>query len=116
MIKRYIAYLFRWQLSTPVLWSIISRLGTGIHATVIANLIGGLMFFWVDKFIFTSRVLAAQWEVKENIGCVDCEKPARGYRIVKANNYDRTNSVPEFRCEPCSKKKAEELKKKGVKI
>ncbi len=114
MIKRYAAYLFRWQLSTPLLWLVVSRLGTGIKATAIANLIGGLAFFWVDRFIFTSRMLAPQWEVKENISCVDCGKLARGYRLVKAKNYDRANSIPEFRCEACSQKKLENLRMKGV--
>ena len=41
-------------------------------AAIVANLIGGLIFFWVDQFIFTSQSLAAQWEVRENIRCVDC--------------------------------------------
>lgn len=54
MIKRYTLYLLRWQLSTPilalVLW-LLGGLGT-IWATVIANLIGGAVFFWVDRLIF----------------------------------------------------------------
>lgn len=116
MIKRYAAYLFRWQLSTPILWAVVSRLGTGAKATVIANLIGGLIFFWVDRFIFTSKLLAPQWEIKENINCADCGRAARGYRLVKAKNYDRANSAPEFRCETCSQKKTNELKRKGVKV
>lgn len=124
MIKQYLAYLFRWQLSTPILAPIVamfkqsgSMFGTTqdwIGASV-ANLIGGLIFFWVDKFIFTSKLLAPQWEVKENIPCVDCGKLARGYRLVKAKNYNRENSAPEFRCETCSQKKLEKLKHSGVK-
>jgi len=125
MIKRYIAYLLRWQLSTPILAPIVamfkhssSVFGTRqdwIGASV-ANLIGGLIFFWVDRFIFTSKALASQWEVKENIGCVDCGKLARGYRLVKSGNYDRSNAIPEFRCEECSQKKLAQLKRKGVKV
>ena len=54
MIKKYALYLLRWQLSTPLLaicliW--LSGLGE-FWASVIANLIGGLIFFWVDKKIF----------------------------------------------------------------
>ncbi|QYZ80205.1 hypothetical protein E2N92_12570 [Methanofollis formosanus] len=115
--KRYGLYLVRWQLSTPLLAGVLILLATmdPLTATVIANLIGGLIFFWVDRFIFTSKVLAAQWEVKENIKCVDCGKVCRGYRLVKTTNYDKTDDhAPEFRCEACSEKKTEELRARGV--
>ena len=54
MIKKYLLYLLRWQLSSPILalcllW--LGGIGT-VWATIIANLIGGLIFFWVDKYIF----------------------------------------------------------------
>ena len=53
-LKKFLLYLFRWQLSTPILWLVVKNLGTGIKATIFANLIGGLIFFWVDKLIFKS--------------------------------------------------------------
>ena len=115
-LKRYGLYLIRWQLSTPILAGVgivLASMGQ-IVAAIIANLIGGLIFFWVDRFIFTSRSLAAQWEVKENIRCVDCGKTARGYRLVKTGTYDRSeDKEPEFRCEECSIKKSRDLKEKG---
>ncbi len=117
--KRYGLYLIRWQLSTPILAGVLALLGGlgALAATIIANLIGGLIFFWVDRFIFTSESLAAQWEVKEEVRCVDCGKVARGYRLVKAENYDKTRDpAPEFRCEECSKRKSEELRRKGIKF
>jgi len=117
--KRYGLYLLRWQASTPILAGVgILLINMGqIVAAVVANLIGGLIFFWVDQFIFTSQSLAAQWEVRDNISCVDCGRIARGYRLVRSGDYDRTHDhEPEFRCEECSKKKAEELKVRGVKI
>lgn len=57
-IKRYIKYLLRWQASSIILSPCIS-LYTGtqifdirtIQATVLANLIGGLIFYWVDKWL-----------------------------------------------------------------
>jgi hypothetical protein len=125
MIKRYMVYLVRWQLSTPILAPIValfkhspSIFGTAQDwaGAAVANLIGGLIFFWVDKFIFTSPTLAPQWEIRENIKCSDCGKLARGYRLVKAKNYDRANAVPEFRCEECSEKKLQRLKRRGVKV
>lgn len=124
--KRYALYLIRWQLSTPILAPIVaifkqseSIFGTREDwiAATIANLIGGLIFFWVDSFIFTSKLLAAQWEVRDNVRCADCGKLCRGYRLVKTGNYDRSSDrYPEFRCEVHSKKKAQKLRKKGIEI
>lgn len=53
-MKRFILYLIRWQLSSPVLalclW-ILKDCDT-IVATIIANFIGGCLFYFVDKKIF----------------------------------------------------------------
>jgi len=117
--KRYLAYLIRWQLSTPILYFVIVWMAgyDNLIATIVANLIGGLIFFWVDQYIFTSKALSAQWEVRDNVKCSDCGKLARGYRIVKTENYDKTNDpAPKYRCEECSARKAAELKRKGVKV
>lgn len=124
--KRYFLYLIRWQLSTPLLAPIVAyfKHSTSIFGTredwiaaTIANLIGGLIFFWVDSFIFTSKALDAQWEIKENVKCADCGKLCRGYRLVKTANYDRMSvKYPEFRCEEHSKKKTRRLQKLGVEI
>ena len=54
MFKKYLLYLLRWQLSTPIL-ALVLWLMRGwpyIAATVVANLIGGLIFFWIDRLIF----------------------------------------------------------------
>ena len=55
--KKFILYLVRWQLSSPILaiclfW--LEPIGT-IWATIIANLIGGCIFFFVDKWIFNDK-------------------------------------------------------------
>lgn len=53
MKKQYGLYLLRWQLSTPILALVLYLLHTTtLLETIIANLIGGLIFFWVDKKIF----------------------------------------------------------------
>ena len=54
---KYLIYLIRWQLSTPILSLVLILLKQvpTIWATVIANLIGGLIFFWIDRFIFNKR-------------------------------------------------------------
>ncbi len=118
-LKRYGLYLFRWQLSTPILASVLYILSTidKVIATVIANFIGGLIFFWVDKFIFTSQRLSVEWDVRDVVVCVDCGREARGYRIIRARGYDRTRDAsPEFRCEDCSIKKTWELRRRGVSV
>lgn len=54
MIKKYLLYLLRWQLSTPILaicFIFLNKFGS-VTASIIANLIGGLLFFWIDKWIF----------------------------------------------------------------
>ncbi len=116
--KQYGLYLIRWQLSTPILavtLIVLTRLSE-ISVTIVANLIGGLIFFWVDKFIFTSPLLQAQWQVEENVQCCDCGRVSRGYRLVKTKNYDKSDSPPKFRCESCSQIKTRQLREAGVAV
>jgi len=117
--KRYGLYLLRWQLSTPILaWCVVIFVTFGpTLATIIANLIGGLIFYFIDQLIFQSDKLNVFWEVKEKVICVDCGMETRGYRLVKSKNYDRSCDIhPQFRCEKCSVTKANRLKEKGVHI
>lgn len=119
MIKKYLFYLFRWQLSTPILTIVLWLLRghNDLLVTIIANLIGGLIFFWIDKIIFKVEYSYPLWEVKENIICSDCGIECRGYRLIKTKNYDKSNDdAPKFRCEKCSARKSEELKKEGILI
>ena len=56
MVKKYLMYLLRWQLSTPILAICLSFFNFGnFWNTVLANLIGGLIFFWVDRLIFGDK-------------------------------------------------------------
>ena len=63
MTKQYILYLLRWQLSSVILapvigimkhTSIVGNVSDWVSA-IVANLIGGLIFFWVDRLIFKER-------------------------------------------------------------
>jgi hypothetical protein len=53
LLLKYLTYIFRWQLSTPILalftggWSVDS-----FKNSIVANFIGSLLFFWVDRWIF----------------------------------------------------------------
>lgn len=56
MVKKYLLYLIRWQLSTPVLYVCIALLELpALAQTIVANLIGGLIFFWIDRMIFKGQ-------------------------------------------------------------
>jgi hypothetical protein len=113
--RRFMLYLVRWQLSTPILWLVVRSLGVGFWSTVLANLIGGTIFFWVDRFIFTSYAIEV-WQFKDKGRCDICGKEENLWRLVKAPNYDKRNSRPIFMCMECSKAKTEELRAKGIKI
>lgn len=115
--RKYLFYLGRWQLTSFTLYPALLLFGSGWLGVIMGNLIGGLIFFWVDKYIFLDRIVPTQWEISEKTTCHDCGKIGRGYRLVKTENYDKSRDLePEFRCESCSVKKTEELKSKGIKI
>jgi hypothetical protein len=104
-LLRYGFYIVRWQLSTPVLALCVWWLGdtSPITATIIANFIGALKFFWIDRLIF--RVKTAKlplWEIMDNEQCCDCGKIGQCYRIVEWYNYDKRGDIrPEYRCNDC---------------
>ncbi|MDR0520378.1 MAG: hypothetical protein LBH00_00845 [Planctomycetaceae bacterium] len=63
---KFIIYLFRWQLSTPILAPVLLYLtpmllaycgdqGAFWTATVIANFVGAFLFFWIDRYIFSAK-------------------------------------------------------------
>ncbi|MFA6963668.1 MAG: hypothetical protein WC227_03045 [Patescibacteria group bacterium] len=118
---KFILYLIRWQLSTLILAPAVayfkhspSIMGTKedwIAATV-ANLIGGCIFFWVDRFIFKSKLIE-KWEIIPSGTCFDCGKKDLVRRLVMApGGYDRTEDKhPQYRCPKCSEIKLNSLKK-----
>lgn len=114
-MKRFMLYLVRWQLSTPILWLVLRHLGAGLGATVVANLIGGSIFFWVDRFIFTSKAVE-MWHFKEKGLCDSCGRESNLWRLVLAPNYDKRSSKPKFFCMDCSKKMTDALRDKGIKV
>jgi hypothetical protein len=114
---KFVLYVTRWQLSTPILWVVVSQLGTSIEATVIANLVGASIFFWVDKVIFRARQLVV-WEFVNEGRCADCGTTGRVRRLALAPGgpraprgvYDRRHDDrPEYRCPSCSETKLSRL-------
>jgi hypothetical protein len=60
-VKEYGFYLVRWQLTTPILWLITSRLNSDpLTEAVLANLIGGLIFYFVDRELIFHRRFNAE--------------------------------------------------------
>jgi len=90
-------------------------MGAGIWPTIVANLIGGSIFFWVDKFIFTNKAIEL-WHYRETGICQRCGRNAALWRLVKADNYDKSASEPVFLCHRCSREKIAELKTRGIEI
>lgn len=56
-MSRFALYLLRWQLSSPILALCMWALGglDIVLATIVANLIGGCIFYFVDKKIFKEK-------------------------------------------------------------
>lgn len=56
-MKKFFLYLVRWQLSSPILAVCMVWMGgwNVAIATIVANLIGGCIFFWVDRWIFGEK-------------------------------------------------------------
>jgi len=58
MNKKYIIYLVRWQLSGLIIAPCIYFLhGNAILSSVVGNLLGGIIFWFVDKWIFSKKKL-----------------------------------------------------------
>jgi hypothetical protein len=116
MIKQFLLYALRWQLSTPILALCLYYFNFNVTTeTIIANTIGSSIFFWVDKYIFKQTISFPLWQIEEIVKCVDCGEVCRGYRLVKTKNYDKMkDSNVEFRCERCSRNKLMMLREKGI--
>lgn len=110
IIKSYALYIIRWQLSTPILTFVLMFLNDipTIWATIIANFIGALIFFPVDKIIFKRKSKLPKWEIQQGI-CIDCGSRTLVYRIVEWGKYDRNDAEPQWRCRTCSLEKMESI-------
>jgi hypothetical protein len=124
LYKKLLLYVFRWQLSSPILAVVMAIVkgtpnwfGTAEEwkAAAIANLVGSLIFFWVDRFIFTSKAVE-MWHVVKEGQCDQCGKVTELWRLTLAPGYDKRNDEPKYLCMECSKLKTDELRKRGIKV
>ena len=79
-MKKFFLYLIRWQLSSPILAVCLVWMGgwNVVIATIAANLIGGCIFFWVDRWIFGDKKAKATIndDSDEEIIVLPSKKPA----------------------------------------
>ena len=124
MLKKLLLYAFRWQLSSPILAVVMAIVkgtpnwfGTAEEwkAAAIANLVGSLIFFWVDRFIFTSKAVE-MWHVIPSGKCDGCGEVTELWRLTLAPGYDKRTDEPKYLCMACSKIKTDKLRAKGIKI
>ena len=118
---RLLLYLIRWQLTTLIVAPVISySLNSGNagssqewFATSMANVVGGLVFYWVDRFIFRSKAVE-NWEILKYGKCYDCGRSGNVKRLVYIpGKYDRRDDpTPQYRCRKCSKVKLKKVKNK----
>ena len=78
--------------------------------TVIANFIGSLIFFNVDRIIFRSTSKVPLWEIVDDKECYECGTFGTCFRIVEWRGYNRrVVDKPQFRCEKCRNHKMKEI-------
>jgi len=56
-VKRFLLYLIKWQCGTPVILLCMAGipLSSGTLKTIIANVIGGIIFYPIDLALFNKR-------------------------------------------------------------
>lgn len=58
MLKKFILYMLRWQISTPVIglcYALMQDKFGLLWTAILANVIGGLVFFYPDLYIFKEK-------------------------------------------------------------
>lgn len=75
--------------------------------------------YWLDlnRHIAGAKftMIEGEWDIRHDVDCDECGKRVpRAYRLVKKDKYNKVRDRrPEYRCEECSIRKYEELRKKG---
>lgn len=54
-MKKFIFYLLRWQMSSVILIPVIAAIADPVWSAIVGNLIGGCVFFFIDKKIFNLK-------------------------------------------------------------
>ena len=85
-MKKFFLYLIRWQLSSPILAVCMVWMGgwNVAIATIVANLIGGCIFFWVDRWIFGEKKV----KVGKKKAILNTEELARAEVVIDDEGED----------------------------
>ena len=85
-MKKFFLYLVRWQLSSPILAVCMVWMGgwNVAIATIVANLIGGCIFFWVDRWIFREKKV----KVGKKKAILNTEELARAEVVIDDEGED----------------------------
>ncbi len=85
-MKKFFLYLVRWQLSSPILAVCMVWMGgwNVAIATIVANLIGGCIFFWVDRWIFGEKKV----KVGKKKAILNTEELARAEVVIDDEGED----------------------------
>lgn len=95
-MKRLLIYLLRWQLSIPILalvtWWLMD-FGT-IVGSIVANLIGGLIFYKIDKLIFKNDTIMKEY----NHWKVTIKEKTMSHPITSEfhGNYDEEDVIKHY--------------------
>ena len=85
-MKKFFLYLIRWRLSSPILAVCMVWMGgwNVAIATIVANLIGGCIFFWVDRWIFGDKKV----KVGKKKAILNTEELARAEVVIDDEGED----------------------------
>ena len=112
-MKRFIFYVLRWQLSSPILalcWCWLDGFGVA-QATIIANFIGACLFFFVDRKIFFSKKDEIETLVADLISGTRLIEKGDGSENIQSRNKVRTNNRNDLKQN--NKKKAKRKPRKN---
>jgi len=123
-MKKFFLYLLRWQCSTPILAVVTTWLASQNEwvAAAVANLIGGCIFFFIDRLIFkqpNSDIPLWQIAKGDNQYCYNCQKKSPVlFRVIewKKFNWRAQRKDIHFRCAACAEQKLRALEELHGKV
>lgn len=84
-MMKFILYALRWQLSTPILYICMLLLPfSGICKVIVANIVGAVIFYFVDKKIFgRDDIMEIFGDIAKQIKKEALKKPTK--KAIKKN-------------------------------
>ena len=116
MVK-YLLYVLRWiVLAIPgALFFNKAKELLGLEnvyiVMIISQAVMGAMVYFLDRLIFTSRVISIPWEIKPRGFCAECGRVGKCYRVggEKCCEVQVNGNEKRFMCESCAVKKIQHM-------